>query len=604
MRRCVSLLIAAVMGITVLPVGVAAAAGGSLNDNRAVKCLVNRQLGRQSTTEITPADAAGLTELSDGNSSCEEVLSLAGLEELVSLRRLSFTYASNRVDDLSPLAGLTDLEEVHVSSASGITDITPLLGLTAITRLSLPALGVPDVSPLASLPNLRSLTLDSAYRLDFATLAPLDQVRTLSLSSTQAKDLTGIGNMANLEELDLSYSGAGNLTGLSTAPQLKRLSLNRTEVVDVSSLASLTSLTYLNLDSNWITNIDALASLNELNTLHLGTNLITDITPLSRLTALTELGLRSNKFGDLEPLRGLVNLRELNVASTDITDLSPLAGMRRIEQAWMGENLISDVSALSGWRNISLLNLELSRIRDFRPLRDVPGEIVGTRQKIIVPDGTTMSQLPTVFDPQGKPCPASRYNYMVVFQCANPLFDGVFETPRGGTPPTDPPAPTPSPSSKPSATPSKNPTQGPPAFPKLPFTVYNTPGMHDVNGRSWSTTCEPYSRTWRCRTEIWGTKITLESGRFVARNGWSFNNLTYLPAPRSMWKGNPLGEGRSWTAVDGRQWRTECDTPITGRNGCRSFVTSRIIVNLAAPGAPVRYGWKTVEVFNNMVQFG
>lgn len=120
--------------------------------------------------------------------------------------------------------------------------------------------------------------------------------------------------------------------------------------------------------------------------------------------------------------------------------------------------------------------------------------------------------------------------------------------------------------------------------------VYLTPGTHNVNGRLWRTVCEPYSRTERCRTEIWSS-------------GWAFNNLTYAPSSRSLWKGNPLGGngvvgGKVTWMSGGRKWRTECDTATTGRSGCRSYMTTTVTVR---SGGSYRLVEK--EVFNNMVVF-
>ncbi|AQP43520.1 polysaccharide deacetylase family protein [Tessaracoccus flavus] len=104
--------------------------------------------------------------------------------------------------------------------------------------------------------------------------------------------------------------------------------------------------------------------------------------------------------------------------------------------------------------------------------------------------------------------------------------------------------------------------------------VYSTPGEHTINGRQWRTWCEPYSQTARCRTEL------------VVAGKWTFNNLTYLPSPKSLWVGNPLAEPGEHT-IGGRLWYTECETPATGRNGCRSYIWSGD-----------RF------VFNNLVRFG
>lgn len=134
--------------------------------------------------------------------------------------------------------------------------------------------------------------------------------------------------------------------------------------------------------------------------------------------------------------------------------------------------------------------------------------------------------------------------------------------------------------------------------------VYITPGYHHVNDREWRTTCEPYSQTERCRTEIKATQVTQVDGKFVSKNGWVFNNLTYKASPRSLYAGNPLGNLGGWTSADGRQWNTDCDSAATGRNGCRSYILARVIVaDTPEPGASWTYHWETKWVMNNMVRF-
>lgn len=129
--------------------------------------------------------------------------------------------------------------------------------------------------------------------------------------------------------------------------------------------------------------------------------------------------------------------------------------------------------------------------------------------------------------------------------------------------------------------------------------LYSTPGNHLVNGRHWRTTCETYSSTVvRCTTDIYATKVFLDKGRWYTNNDWVFNNLSYLPSPREQWEGNKLSTTGSWTATDGRKWRTECDTPKTGRGACRNYVMATV--------ASLKNGkveQNQTEVFNSMVIF-
>ncbi|MDO5737013.1 MAG: alpha/beta hydrolase-fold protein [Propionibacteriaceae bacterium] len=170
----------------------------------------------------------------------------------------------------------------------------------------------------------------------------------------------------------------------------------------------------------------------------------------------------------------------------------------------------------------------------------------------------------------------------------------------------DGPEPTasPTPSTSPSPSPSMSPSPSVSAPGSGQTDLYSTPGLHHVNGRWWFTACEDYSQTVRCRTEIWSTQVRSVGGRHVSENGWFFNNLTYLPyMKREQWAGNPLGFAGGWTSTDGRKWRTECDTPQTGGNGCRSSIWSRDVVAQARPGGGYSYTMEWRWVFNNIVRF-
>lgn len=128
--------------------------------------------------------------------------------------------------------------------------------------------------------------------------------------------------------------------------------------------------------------------------------------------------------------------------------------------------------------------------------------------------------------------------------------------------------------------------------------VYTVPGERTVNGRQWRTTCEKYSATARCRTEIFATTIRRSSTGYEVVNDWAFNSLTYRWSDRAIWARNPLGNTGSWTASDGRRWRTECDTPATGRGACRSYAWVTV---LGRDGGKFRQ--YDTWVFNNQVLF-
>ncbi|MEO7586400.1 MAG: hypothetical protein ABIS84_00070 [Arachnia sp.] len=128
--------------------------------------------------------------------------------------------------------------------------------------------------------------------------------------------------------------------------------------------------------------------------------------------------------------------------------------------------------------------------------------------------------------------------------------------------------------------------------------VYTIPGERTVNGRQWRTVCEDYSATQRCRTDIFATVIRKTPTGYVKVNGWAFNSLTYRWSDRALWKTNPLGNTGSWTSVEGRKWRTECDTARTGRGACRSYLLTTVIDFKGG-----KFTQADEWVFNNQVLF-
>ncbi|GAA4894285.1 hypothetical protein GCM10025789_09390 [Tessaracoccus lubricantis] len=187
-----------------------------------------------------------------------------------------------------------------------------------------------------------------------------------------------------------------------------------------------------------------------------------------------------------------------------------------------------------------------------------------------------------------------------------PFFPAVVSDTVNGRVTPDTPTSSPSPTPTKPTTPATPPTS--PAKPKFERTApYTLPGVHKgLNGRDWNTTCEPYSQTERCRTDIWATVVVIEGGQFVRKSGWTFNNLTYLPyMTREAWGTNPLGSTNEWTATtDGRKWRTECDTARTGRNGCRSYTYVTVYSATAKATGGYAFSQRNEWVFNNIVMFG
>lgn len=460
------------------------------------------------------------------------------------------------------LAGLeqaTNLTQFELSQPAGTTrttDLTPLMALRQLTALTLTHVTLRDPAQLAQLPRLRSFTVITQAPFRISLLAGMRDLEILTVYSPGISGTDLLGNFTKLHYLGLVGTSVP-LQHLAPLTQLTMLSVGGGKQTDVRPLARLVNLEGLSLDVP-ATDLSPLAGLRKLETLSLIAPGVSDVGFLRGLTRLTSLRLEGNpRITDIAPMAHLTALEQLEVSMSRVRSVQPLAGLKKLRELFFENNAVTDLSPLAG----------------------IPGLEVRGRQHIAVPVGQLVSSV-RVIGIDGKRVPLTTFTderglpiatWEVQLPSSTPYSEFWFS----GTIRTDP---------------------------TLTLDLYGTDGEFMVNGRRWRTSCEKYSATSRCRTEIWATTVAQVNGRFVQSSGWVFNNLTYLPMPKAAWGTNPLANTGTWTATDGRRWRTECGTALTGRNGCRSWVEARVITNVAGAGEPVRWGWTTIWVLNNMVR--
>jgi internalin A len=132
-------------------------------------------------------------------------------------------YGLRPIIDLAPLAGLTNLKNLHLSGK--ITNLTPLANLTNLEELYLETTSTKDITPLAGLTNLK----------------------TLRLYNNAITNVTPLARLTNLKELDLTFNQITNVSPLSSLTNLTKLDLSGNQITDFSSLSRLTHLTELSL---------------------------------------------------------------------------------------------------------------------------------------------------------------------------------------------------------------------------------------------------------------------------------------------------------------------------------------------------------------------
>lgn len=126
--------------------------------------------------------------------------------------------------------------------------------------------------------------------------------------------------------------------------------------------------------------------------------------------------------------------------------------------------------------------------------------------------------------------------------------------------------------------------------------VFVTAGTHVVSGRTWRTTCGPYSSTsTRCAASIWATTVRWDGSRYVTSNGWVLNIVTYTDPNPGAWEGNLLATPGQHTS-GGRLWKVSC-TPwaTSGPRTCTDWIWATKIVSVPTPTG---YAYRTVTTWS------
>ena len=385
-----------------------------------LRAAIEAALGKASGDTITASDMTNLTDLTARNAG---ISNLTGLEHATNLKSLwldgeevrpGVWENSNSVSDLSPLAGLTQLEALDFWQNS-VSDISALAGLTNLTHLGLVGNNISDVSVLTGLTNLESLWLDGNPIADISPLAGLTQLTRLGLDNTSISDISALAGLTNLTWMRMERNNISDLsplvanTGLGEGDEvhvrgnpLNRASIKThvpalegrgvmvefddvvAELVDIPdpnlraaiernlgkasgaiiTTVDMATLLHLEARNANISDLTGLEAATNLTFLILDTNAITDISAVSGLTNLESLNLRNNSISDLSAVSGLTNLESLNLRNNSISDLSAVSGLTNLESLNLRNNSISDLSAVSGLTNLTWLNLRNNSISD------------------------------------------------------------------------------------------------------------------------------------------------------------------------------------------------------------------------------------------------
>ncbi|MGD8782691.1 MAG: leucine-rich repeat domain-containing protein, partial [Ignavibacteria bacterium] len=221
-----------------------------------------------------------------------------------------YTFTLQGFGEVSSLYGLENCKNLTwlIAPSNNITDLTPLSGLTKLENLALDQTHIlSDISPLANLTNLTELNLESNNISDISALRNMTKMYSLHLIGNPIEDFSALEDMTELNDLWIGQYGSNiyPCTGtdvISNFTKLDILWITDCDVFDISFISTLSVLRYLRLSYCNVENISAISNCTQLMRLYLDGNNITDITPLEELTNIYLLDLKYNEITNIEPL--------------------------------------------------------------------------------------------------------------------------------------------------------------------------------------------------------------------------------------------------------------------------------------------------------------
>lgn len=348
---------------------------------------------------------SGLTNLVWLHLGGNRVADIAPLSQLIGLQT-AILYG-NQIADILSLSELRNLAFLDLDD-NRITDAGPLSGLTRLRWLSLSNNRIADTLPLSGMSVLETLLLERAGMTALPDLSALTNLKSLNLTGNQIADISGLSGLPSLETVTIYGNRLTVITTLSDLPNLKSLGLGVNQITDVSGLSGLPGLEIVDLTNNWLTAVPALTDVPNLKALDLQHNQIADISAASEMPSLIVLELGGNQITDISSLSGLPNLRTLGLQSNHIAVVPVLSDLPALRSLDLEDNQITDVNALSSLPGLRTLNLQSNEIEDVRVL-------------------TTLHQL-THLDLSRNPIDENVYsNVLPAIEAANPAIDLVYD---------------------------------------------------------------------------------------------------------------------------------------------------------------------------------
>ena len=331
-------------------------------------------------SDLEKIESIGIRGMNAAEDELIEVSSIKGLEYCKNLKTLTISsgeipnddeairYSEGAIKDLTPLAGLKNLELLRLSH-NEISDVAPLKDLTKLKHLYISHNNISDVSSLKDLTNLEDFDIAFNKVPDISIVKNFTKLNLLDIYSNKISDISDVKGLDKLTYLRADNNNIEDISALKDLKLLENLDLGNNKIKDISVIDGLTKLTKLSLKGN---NLDSfnLTHLTKLDDLNLQNNKISDVSFLEKVNKLTSLNLNENNVENIEAISNLKDLTYLYLDKNNVENIDALKSLSKLSNVVLSNNKISDISALKDLNELASVKIDGNKVKDFSPIND------------------------------------------------------------------------------------------------------------------------------------------------------------------------------------------------------------------------------------------
>jgi Leucine-rich repeat (LRR) protein len=241
------------------------------------------------------------------------------VQELDGFRRDTLYLGSPEIfENLKKLLNTTSL---NLKGQKDLNDLSPLIKLKKLEKLSLSETEVSSINEIAALPNLKYLDLSSSCIYDLTALRFLPELLSLNISNTEVYDASPIDFNTKLQQL-IAVSAKFELYPTKANPNLFTINLSESALKNYDFIAIYKGLEHLDLSKANLNDIKFCTTLPYLKSIYLQGTEVSSLEALSSASNLTHINISDSKVKSLKPISGLPMLNTIYCERTTINEIA------------------------------------------------------------------------------------------------------------------------------------------------------------------------------------------------------------------------------------------------------------------------------------------